>query len=79
MKIRVGSRGTVVIPKEVREKHNIKEGDTLEVSVKEEAIVLLKDTSWERFHGCAKGLTNVEEVEKQLDEDEAEWEKRLER
>lgn len=79
MKVRVGSRGTVVIPKAVRERGGIKEGDVLEVSVKEGAIVLLKNNTWERFHGCARGLINVEKVEKELDEDEKDWEKRLER
>jgi len=79
MKARVGSRGTIVIPKEVRERSGIKEGDVLEISVREEAIVLLKDNTWERFHGCARSLTSVEEVEKELDEDEKDWEKRLKR
>ncbi len=79
MKGRVGSRGTIVIPKEVRERGGIREGDMLEISLKEGAIILLKDTTWERFHGCAKGLTTVEEAEKELDEDERDWEKRLER
>jgi len=78
MKVKVGSRGTVVIPKEVRKRGGIKEGDILEISVREETIVLLKDTTWEKFHGCAKGLTNAEEIEKELDEDEKDWEKRLE-
>ena len=53
---------TIVIPKEVREKGGIKEGDVLEVSVKEEVIVLLRDTTWERFHGCARDSTIVEKV-----------------
>jgi len=79
MKVRVGSRGTMVIPKAVRERSGIKEGDVLEVSVKEGAIVLLKNNTWERFHGCARGLISVEKVEKELDEDERGWEKRLER
>lgn len=78
MKVRVGSRGTIVIPKEVRKASGIEEGDLLEVSIKEEAIILMKDTIWERFHGCAKGLTSVEKIEKELDEDERDWRKRLE-
>lgn len=79
MKVRVGSRGTIVIPKEVREKSGITEGDVLEVSLKERAIVLMKDTKWEKFHGCAKGLITAEKIEKELDEDEKAWQKRLER
>jgi len=79
MKVRVGSRGTIVIPKGVRKASGIKEGDLLEVSIKEEAIILMKDTIWERFHGCAKSLTSVEKIEKELDEGERDWQKRLER
>lgn len=79
MKVRVGSRGTIVIPKEIRDRSGIVEGDVLEISLKERIIVLTKDTRWEKFHGCAKGLTTVEKIEKELDEDEKTWEKRLER
>jgi len=79
LKVRVGSRGTVVIPKEIRDKSGIMEGDILEVSLKERAILLMKDTKWEKFHGCAKGLITVEKIEKELDEDEKAWQKRLER
>lgn len=79
MKVRVGSRGTIVIPKEVRVKSGIREGDVLEVSVKEGAIILMKDRTWERLHGCARGLIAVEDVERELDEDEGGWEGRLER
>ncbi|MEM3070346.1 MAG: AbrB/MazE/SpoVT family DNA-binding domain-containing protein [Candidatus Bathyarchaeia archaeon] len=79
MKVRVGSRGTIVVPKEVRVESGIREGDVLEVSVREGAIILMKDRTWERFHGCARGLTTVEDVERELDEDEGAWEKRLQR
>ncbi|MEM2841653.1 MAG: AbrB/MazE/SpoVT family DNA-binding domain-containing protein [Candidatus Bathyarchaeia archaeon] len=78
MKVRVGSIGTIVIPKEVRVKSGIREGDVLEVSVEEGTIILVKDRTWERLHGCAKGLTTVEDVERELDEDEGVWENRLE-
>lgn len=79
MKVRVGSRGTIVIPKEIREKSGIVEGDVLEISLKERTIVLTKDNTWAKFHGCAKGLITVEKIERELDEDEKIWEKRLER
>lgn len=78
MKVRVGSRGTIVIPKQVRDKSGIVEGDVLEVFLKGKAIVLMKDTKWERFHGCAEGLVTAEKIEKELDEDEKAWEKRFE-
>jgi len=79
LKVRVGSRGTIVLPKEIRNKSGIVEGDVLEISLKERAIVLVKDTKWEKFHGCAEGLVTVEKIEKELDEDEKLWEKCLER
>ena len=79
MKVRVGSRGTIVIPKEIRDKSGIVKGDVLEISLREKAIVLVKDTKWEKFHGCAEGLITAEKVEKELDEDEKAWQKRLER
>jgi AbrB family looped-hinge helix DNA binding protein len=78
LKVRVGSRGTIVIPKQVRDKSGIVEGDVLEVFLKGKAIVLMKDTKWERFHGCAEGLVTAEKIEKELDEDEKAWEKRFE-
>ena len=77
--MRVGSRGTIVIPKEIRDKSGIVKGDVLEISLREKAIVLVKDTKWEKFHGCAEGLITAEKVEKELDEDEKAWQKRLER
>jgi AbrB family looped-hinge helix DNA binding protein len=79
LKVRVGSRGTIVIPKEIREKSSIMKGDVLDVSAKENQIVLSKDTKWEKLHGCAEGLITAEKIEKELDEDEKAWQKRLER
>jgi UbiD family decarboxylase len=32
---------------------------------------------WEKFHGCAIGIATAEKIEKELDEDEKEWERRL--
>lgn len=79
MKIRVGSRGTIVIPKELRAKVGITTGDVLNISIREKAIVIVKDTKWEELHGCASGLVKVEKIEKELDEDEKTWEERLRR
>lgn len=79
MKVRVGSRGTIVIPKEIRDKSSIVKGDVLDVFLKENTIILSKDTKWEKLHGCAEGLITVEKIEKELDEDEKAWQRRLER
>lgn len=40
---------------------------------------MIKDDRWEKFHGCARGVISAEEVERELDEDEFGWEKRLEK
>lgn len=42
MKVRVGRRFTLTIPKEIREALRIKEGNELEVSVVSDALVLRK-------------------------------------
>ena len=49
LKIRVGKRFTITIPKEVREKLNIKEGDELELTVIGNNIVLKKAMSLVEF------------------------------
>ena len=77
MKVRVGARGTLVIPKEIRQAQSIGEGDLLEIIVKEDQLVLSKDRLWEKFRDSAKGLTKPEEVERELDEDDRLWENRL--
>ena len=80
MKVRVGLRGTIVLPKKVRDSCGISEGDVLRVFIgKDGAITLIKDDRWEKFHGCARGVISAEEVERELDEDEFGWEKRLEK
>ena len=77
MKVRIGSRGTVVIPKKIRDKCDLREGDVLQIFLKKGNIVLVRDDVWEKLHGCARGLITAGEVEKELDEDEMAWEKRL--
>ena len=75
----MGSRGTVVIPKKIRDEYNLKEGDVLQIFLKEGTIILAKDNVWERFHGCARGLITAEEVERELDEDEIDWGRHVEK
>jgi len=77
--VRVYKKGIIALPKEVREKAGIKEGTMLVVEVKEGRIVLRPLDLWERVWGCGRGLGNAEEVERELDEEEALWEKRLEK
>ncbi len=54
LKIRVGKRFTITIPKEVREKLNIKEGDELELTVIGNNIVLKKAMSLAEFIDSVK-------------------------
>jgi AbrB family looped-hinge helix DNA binding protein len=79
MKVRVGARGTLVIPKEIREAQGIREGDLLEIVAEDDKLVLSKDKLWERFRDSARGVTSPEEVEREFDEDDRLWEKRLKR
>ncbi|MBI4257750.1 MAG: AbrB/MazE/SpoVT family DNA-binding domain-containing protein [Thaumarchaeota archaeon] len=79
MKVRVGARGTFVIPKKIRQAQSIEEGDLLEIMVEDDKLVLSKDRLWEKFRDSAKGLTKPEEVERELDEDDRLWENRLKR
>ena len=76
-KARVGSRGTIVIPKEIREECNLRRGDVLRIFIEDGKIILVKDDVWERLHGCARGLITADEVERELDEDDVVWEERL--
>jgi len=54
LKIRVGKRFTITIPKEVREKLNIKEGDELELTVIGNNIVIKKAMSLAEFIDSVK-------------------------
>jgi len=49
LKVRVGRRFTITIPKEVREKLGIKEGDELDLIVVNDSIVLRKPMSLLEF------------------------------
>ena len=39
-------------------------------------LILSKDKLWQKFRDSAKGLTTPEEVERELDEDDQQWEKK---
>ncbi|MCC5997769.1 MAG: AbrB/MazE/SpoVT family DNA-binding domain-containing protein [Thermofilum sp.] len=51
----------------MREELGIKEGDTLRVSVKDDKIILSKESFWEKLFNTAKGLYSPEEAELELD------------
>ena len=77
--VRVYKKGIIALPKEVRERAGIKEGTMLVVEVEEGRIVLRPLDLWERVWGSGRGLGSAEEVERELDEEEALWEERLEK
>jgi len=49
MKIRVGKRGTIVIPKSIREKLGIEEGAVLELEVVEGGLLLKVGDLWQEL------------------------------
>ena len=77
-RVRVGKRGVIVIPKEVREKLGIVEGMVLELSVKDDEIILKTKDLWSKLRERGKRLKiNIDEAEKELDEDDEQWIRRL--
>ena len=69
--IRVGRKGTIVLPKSVRESLGIAEGTLLELEVRGREIVLRPLDLWDKVWGCCRG--SAEEAEKELDAEENEW------
>ncbi|MCE4603709.1 MAG: AbrB/MazE/SpoVT family DNA-binding domain-containing protein [Aeropyrum sp.] len=77
-KVRVGRRGVIVIPKEVRERLGIEEGMVLELNVEEGKIVLRTRDLWSELRERGRRLSvNIDDAEKELDEDEELWLKRV--
>lgn len=65
---RISSKGQVVIPREVREKLGLKEGEELEVRVLEDNSLVLKrieSGSWRRWRGALKGTDVLRELERE--------------
>ena len=79
MKVKVGARGMIVIPKKLREQFGVRQGDVLNLEPGKGVILMRKDKLWEKLKGSARGLTTAEDAEKDLDVEEREWEKRLQR
>jgi AbrB family looped-hinge helix DNA binding protein len=66
----VRKKGVIVLPKEVRDKLGVEEGDMLRVKLEGERIVLIKEDFWNKLFGCAKGLYDPDEAELELDRGE---------
>ncbi len=77
-RVRVGKRGVIVIPKDVRERLGIVEGMTLELSVEGDKIILRVRDLWSELRRRGRKLkVNLDEAERELDEAEEEWLERL--
>lgn len=56
MEVRVSSKYQVVIPKEVRERLNIKKGQTLEIIIRGNSISLVPEKELSELKGFLKGM-----------------------
>ena len=64
-RVRVGKRGVIVIPKEVREKLGIVEGMILELNLEDDRIVLKTRDLWSELRKRGKRLkVSIDEAEK---------------
>ena len=69
VKIRVGKRGVIVIPKDIREKMGLEEGSILDLQVEGDKIILKAKDLWSELRRRGRKLrVNVEEAERELDE-----------
>ncbi len=78
VKIRVGKRGVIVIPKEIREKLGFKEGTILDLQVEGNKVILQVRDLWSELRKRGRELKfDVDEAERELDEAEEMWLGRL--
>jgi len=78
VKVHVGKRGVIVIPKSVREKLGITEGMFLELKVEGDRIVLKTRDLWSELRERGRRLrVNLEEAEEEITEEEELWLRRL--
>lgn len=73
--VKLGRKGQVVIPKEIREVLGLKEGDRLLVGLEGNRVVLTAPGEYaKRTRGALRGLWGgKDEVEKYLEEERASW------
>jgi len=78
-RVRVGKRGTIVIPKDIRERLGIEEGMTLDLEVENGRIVLYIRDLWSELRERGKKLrVDLEKAEEEVVEVEEEWLRRFE-
>ena len=81
MKVRMGKRGVIVVPKIVRERLGLKEGMVLELEVRGDELVLKARDLWAELRARGEDTKfDVDMLERELDEDEDKWlERRVEK
>jgi AbrB family looped-hinge helix DNA binding protein len=71
MKVRMGKRGVIVVPKIVRERLGLKEGMVLDLEVKGDELVLRARDLWSELRARGEGPKfDVDIFERELDENE---------
>lgn len=74
MKVRIGKRGVIVVPKIVRERLGLKEGMVLELEVKGDELILRARDLWAELGARGEGTEiDIEMFERELDEAEDKW------
>ena len=69
-RVRIGSRGVIVIPKDIRDRLGIIEGMFLELSVEDDKIILSARDLWSELRKRGKQLkVDIDKAERELDED----------
>ena len=69
LKVRVGKRFTITIPKEVRERLGIREGDELDLILTDNGIILRKPISLVEFIDNIKPIGSVKVFLKERDKE----------
>lgn len=77
LKVRIGKRFTITIPKEAREKLDIKEGDVLDAIITTDSITLKKSKTLMEFIESLKPRGTIKEFLKMREEEAAEEDDRI--
>lgn len=70
-KSKVGPKGQITIPKDLREKHHLKEGETVTLISGKEGILILHEK--QSLRGILAGKFDIDEFEKNLKELRSQW------
>jgi len=76
--VRVGKRGTIVIPKKVRDRLGIKDGDVLTMRMENNRIIIEVVDLWSELRRRGRHIKiDADELERELDEEDEAWMKKL--